>query len=106
MKCNNISDCSSDSQQTQNLVRTLLDQSHLSPFSLSSRPTLWDFDHTLRLYPIPHLMVIADTSCHAFHISYCGCLSINPGKLAYSHKASWAEYNPTKNKVTLFQELI
>ncbi|KAG4305681.1 hypothetical protein PORY_000591 [Pneumocystis oryctolagi] len=96
----------SDSQQAQDLVRTLLDQSHLSPFSSSFRPTLWDFDHTLQLYPIPHLMIIADTSCLAFRISYCGCLSINPGKLAYSHKASWAEYNPAENRAILFHELI
>ncbi|KAG4303454.1 hypothetical protein PCK1_000418 [Pneumocystis canis] len=101
-----ISNFLSDSQQAHNLVRTLLDQSHLSPFSLSSRPILWDFDYTLRLYPIPHMMVIADTSCLAFHISYCGCLNINPGKLVSNHKVSWAEYNPAENKVVLFQELI
>ncbi|EMR10811.1 hypothetical protein PNEG_00958 [Pneumocystis murina B123] len=96
----------SNLQQAQNLVRTLLDQSHLSPFSLSLRPIIWDFDHTLRLYPIPHLMVIADTSCLAFNTSYCGCLSINPGKLVNSYKASWAEYNPAENKVVIFEELI
>lgn len=50
-------------------------------------------------------MVIADTSCFAFHISYCGCLSINPGKLANNYKASWAEYNPAENKVIIFEEL-
>lgn len=35
------------------LVQTILDQCHLSPLTLSVRPTLWDFDHALRLYPMP-----------------------------------------------------
>jgi hypothetical protein len=35
------------------LVQTILDQCHLSPLPLSIRPTLWDFDHALRLYPMP-----------------------------------------------------
>lgn len=34
-------------------MQTVLDQCHLSPLPLSVRPTLWDYDHTLRLYPMP-----------------------------------------------------
>jgi DNA polymerase epsilon subunit 2 len=35
------------------LVQTIVDQGHLSPFTLEIQPTYWDFDHSLRLYPMP-----------------------------------------------------
>lgn len=35
------------------LVQTILDQAHLAPLPLNVRPILWDFDHSLRLYPMP-----------------------------------------------------
>lgn len=35
------------------LVSTILDQAHLCPLPQSSRPILWEFDHALRLYPMP-----------------------------------------------------
>ncbi|MCO5559245.1 hypothetical protein L7F22_012840 [Adiantum nelumboides] len=35
------------------LVSTILDQAHLCPLPQQARPVLWDYDHTLRLYPMP-----------------------------------------------------
>lgn len=35
------------------LVSTVLDQAHLSPLPAWARPILWEYDHTLRLYPMP-----------------------------------------------------
>lgn len=35
------------------LVSSVLDQSHLTPLTLNVQPTLSDFDHSLRLYPLP-----------------------------------------------------
>ncbi|KAI0921834.1 hypothetical protein AcV5_000679 [Taiwanofungus camphoratus] len=35
------------------LVQSILDQSHLVPLTNSIQPVLSDFDHTLRLYPLP-----------------------------------------------------
>lgn len=35
------------------LVQSILDQSHLVPLTTSIQPVLADFDHTLRLYPLP-----------------------------------------------------
>ena len=40
------------------LAQTILDQSHLSPFSIEKRPIYWDFDHSLRLYPLPHTVSV------------------------------------------------
>ena len=38
---------------TRQLVQTILDQTHLSPLPLHVRPTMWEYDHCLRLYPMP-----------------------------------------------------
>ena len=35
------------------LVSTILDQAHLCPLPQSARPVLWEYDHALRLYPMP-----------------------------------------------------
>lgn len=34
-------------------MQTVLDQSHLMPVTVSIEPTLAEYDHTLRLYPLP-----------------------------------------------------
>ena len=46
------------------LVQTILDQSHLMPVTTSIQPTLPDYDHALRLYPLP----TAVNHLHAFSI--------------------------------------
>jgi len=35
------------------LVQTILDQSHLSPLAKSVQPVHSEFDHALRVYPLP-----------------------------------------------------
>lgn len=35
------------------LVSTILDQGHLCPLPQSARPILWEYDHAMRLYPMP-----------------------------------------------------
>ncbi len=41
---------------TEHLVKTILDQGHLCPLPLTSRPIHWAFDHALRLYPMPDVV--------------------------------------------------
>ena len=46
------------------MVQVLMDQAHLAPLPLSVRPIHWDFDHALRLYPMPsvvRLPILSDT---------------------------------------------
>ena len=64
---------------TAQLVQTILDQSHLSPFTLSTRPTLWEYDHAMRLYPMPTAIVLADKS-ESYDLTYEGCHVFNPGR--------------------------
>ncbi|KAH7064404.1 DNA polymeras-like protein epsilon subunit B [Paraphoma chrysanthemicola] len=88
-----------DIQTARALTRTVLSQSHLSPFPLSARPLHWDFAHTLNLYPLPTCLVLADTEAPAFVVKYCGCTVMNPGSLVEGGKgrregrARWVEYD-------------
>ena len=63
------------------ITKTLLDQSHLSPFPLSLRPVAWDFASALSLYPLPTVLVIADAEAPPFCVTYEGCHVMNPGRL-------------------------
>lgn len=88
------------------LIKTLLDQSHLSPFPLSTRPILWDYASTLQLYPLPTALVLADAEAAAFAITYEGCHVMNPGRvvdeLGVEGKrggvARWVEYDVGKGR--------
>ncbi|KAH7075064.1 DNA polymeras-like protein epsilon subunit B [Paraphoma chrysanthemicola] len=88
-----------DIQTARALTRTILSQSHLSPFPLSARPLHWDFAHALNLYPLPTCLVLADTEAPAFVVKYCGCTVMNPGSLVEGGKgrregrARWVEYD-------------
>jgi hypothetical protein len=42
------------------LVKTLVDQAHLSPLPLHVRPLFWELDQSLWLYPVPDLLVLGD----------------------------------------------
>ncbi|KIX96466.1 uncharacterized protein Z520_07732 [Fonsecaea multimorphosa CBS 102226] len=68
-------------QAARKLVKTILDQSHLSPFPLSIRPQLWDHSGALSLYPLPTALVLCDAEMPAFAISYEGCHVMNVGRL-------------------------
>lgn len=75
------------------LMRTILDQSHLSPFPLSTRPIYWAYSSSLRLFPSPTVLVLADTAMPAFSLSYNGTLAINPGKICWGKEGGWMEYS-------------
>lgn len=74
------------------LIRTILDQSHLSPFPISTRPIYWAYSSSLRLFPSPSVLVLADTSVPAFSLTYNGTLAINPGKICFGKEGGWMEY--------------
>ncbi|KAI8927186.1 DNA polymerase alpha/epsilon subunit B-domain-containing protein [Entophlyctis helioformis] len=62
----------------QHLVQTVLDQSHLAPLPVEIKPRFWEHDHSLRLYPQPHLLILAD-KYDLYQHEYEGCLAANPG---------------------------
>lgn len=72
---------SSTTLHARRLVKTILDQSHLSPFPLSTRPVHWDFAHALSLYPLPTALVLCDPEAPPFAVTYQGCHVVNPGRV-------------------------
>ncbi|PFH52811.1 hypothetical protein AMATHDRAFT_56291 [Amanita thiersii Skay4041] len=62
------------------LVQSILDQGHLNPFTINIQPTLADYDHALRLYPLPTSLILADRY-DRYKMTYTGCHVFNPGSL-------------------------
>lgn len=74
------------------LTKTLLDQSHLSPFPLNIRPVHWSFAHALALHPLPTVLVCCDAEAEAFAVKYQGCWVLNPGVVS-GRKGRWCEWD-------------
>jgi DNA polymerase epsilon subunit 2 len=72
---------SSTVRHARSLTKTLLDQAHLSPFPLATRPLHWSYAHSLSLYPLPSALVLCDTDADAFVVKYQGCCVMNAGRI-------------------------
>ncbi|KIV91897.1 hypothetical protein PV10_06387 [Exophiala mesophila] len=90
----------SSTNSARKLIKTVLDQSHLAPFSHSIRPIFWDHAASLSLYPLPTALVLADADTPSFAISYEGCHVMNPGRVVDEDGvgsrrglARWVEYD-------------
>ncbi|KZZ93476.1 DNA polymerase alpha/epsilon, subunit B [Ascosphaera apis ARSEF 7405] len=89
------------------LVKTVLDQGHLSPFPLNVRPILGSFGSVLNLYPLPSALILADSETDPFALTYEGCHVMNPGRLVPEGSkgiARWIEYDIAKNRGSVIQE--
>jgi DNA polymerase epsilon subunit 2 len=62
------------------LIKTLLDQGHLLP--LSGAPIYWNYDHALRLYPLPETLILGSSDSDAFYEVYGGVDVLHPGSFA------------------------
>jgi len=61
-------------------IKTMLDQAHLTPLPLMSQPIFWQYDHALRLYPLPDALIVADnSSVPAYCRTYRDCSVVHPG---------------------------
>ena len=80
-------------EEASHLASTLLSQSHLSPLPISSQPIYWDYNHSLQLYPLPSLLVLAD-SYEMYHISQDQDSQVaNPG--SFATEGSFLLYRPS-----------
>lgn len=71
------------------VTKTLLDQSHLSPFPLSVRPLHWSYASSpLTLYPLPSAIVLCDTDAEAWSLVYQGCAVMNVGGFVQESRAA------------------
>jgi len=83
--------------EAKKLILSMLPQSTLSPFPLTTRPVHWDYAGSLSLYPLPHTLILADAESPPFAMTFEGCHVINPGRLvsggARRKKVQWCEYD-------------
>jgi len=72
------------------MVRTVIDQGHLLP--LSRAPISWNYDHTMRLYPLPDALILGGSSSAEEYESYEECDAIHPGSFAKT--GTYSIYSP------------
>ncbi|PCH41097.1 DNA polymerase epsilon subunit B [Wolfiporia cocos MD-104 SS10] len=70
--------------------------SHLVPLTISIQPVLADYDHALRLYPLPTAVVLAD-KYDRYQMTYEGCHVFNPGSFVGS-SFTFAAYTPSRRE--------
>ncbi|KAM5540454.1 hypothetical protein V8D89_005912 [Ganoderma adspersum] len=78
------------------LVQTILDQSHLMPVTASIQPTLSEYDHAFRLYPLPTTVVLAD-KYDRYQMTYEGCHVFNPGRFV-GNSFTFSAYAPARRE--------
>jgi DNA polymerase epsilon subunit 2 len=79
-----------DSEVFDRVVMSLISQGHMLPLPLETRPVYWELDHSLRLEPLPHLLVLADRADQAECEKTCN--AVNPG--SFSADGSFLVYYP------------
>ncbi|KAN0115600.1 DNA polymerase alpha/epsilon subunit B domain containing protein [Russula decolorans] len=78
------------------LVQSILDQSHLSPFTTHVQPILAEYDHAMRLYPLPTCVVLAD-KYDSYRMTYEGCHVFNPGRFI-GRSLGFSTYTPASRE--------
>ena len=75
----------------QHAVKSMLDQGHLCPLPAPSCPVYWQYDHALRLYPLPDAVVVGDR-VDQYYETYAGCDAMNPG--SFPNGFNFVVYRP------------
>ncbi|KAI0051026.1 DNA polymerase epsilon subunit B [Auriscalpium vulgare] len=78
------------------LVQSILDQSHLTPLTNNIQPVLSEYDHSLRLYPLPTVVVLAD-KYESYRMTYEGCHVFNPGSFV-GNAFNFSAYTPANKE--------
>ena len=68
---------------SSHFAKSILSQAHLCPLPIHSSPTYWMYDHALRLYPLPDVIIIGD-KCDPYSVSMNDCCIANPGSFPKS----------------------
>ncbi len=81
--CSHFAGGNAPDEVFRQLAMTLLQQSHLTPVPLEAKPVAWQHDQALALYPLPHLLVLADAGCALASTSFEDCECLNPVRFRY-----------------------
>ncbi|KAK4804583.1 hypothetical protein SAY86_004400 [Trapa natans] len=82
----------------KHLIATITHQSHLCPLPLMVQPIIWNYDHSLHLYPTPDTIVLGDKS-EQKAFTYAGITCFNPG--SFSTDGTFVAYRPCTREVEL-----
>jgi len=64
----------------QHSIKTILDQGHLCPIPTQSMPIYWQYDHALRVYPPPDILVLGESTTKRYSEKYEDDVEVmNPG---------------------------
>ncbi|NWT15142.1 DPOE2 polymerase, partial [Vireo altiloquus] len=74
---------SSNMDIPNHLAKTILAQGHLTPLPLHVSPVFWAYDYSLRVYPVPDVLILADKH-DPFTVTNTDCLCMNPGSFPRS----------------------
>jgi len=77
---------------SKHLVKTVMDQAHISPLPLICQPLHWSYDHAMRLYPPPTCLVLGDSHSWYKYTYEDDCTMINPGE--FNVDFSFVLYTP------------
>ena len=82
----------------EHVVKTVIDLSHLHPYRTAAYPTIWNLDHTLRLFPLPNVLMLCDHSSttDCWECMYQECLALNPGSFKSTY--SFLSYHPSTGR--------
>lgn len=81
--------------QARKLVKTLLDQGHLQPFSKSLKLVNPIYSHCLKIEPLPNLIIFNDTSFKNTQVPYTGCRVITLSNFLSDNRVTYLEYYPS-----------
>lgn len=65
-------------KHAENFARTIIDQGHLCPLPMITNPIYWQHDQTMRLYPLPDIVISGD-NFSSYHKKHLDCHVANPG---------------------------
>ena len=83
------------SETFNHVAKTIFCQGHLLPLPLESRPVYWELDFTLRLNPLPNLLVLADR-VDSYKFEFSDSTAVSPG--SFSSDASFIVYYPAEEE--------
>lgn len=71
----------------QHSITTILNQGHLCPVPLQTTPIYWQYDHALRLYPAPDILVLSESTTKPYSEKYEDDVEVmNPGPFYSDYK--------------------
>eukprot|EP00906_Rhabdomonas_costata_P032965 RCo046415 len=92
---------SGEKEPYTHLMKTMVDQAHLSCVPFTVTPVFWAHDHSLRLFPLPDTVFVCEPG-EVWEAEYMDCRFANPGSFAAN--GTIVLYHPDERKHE-FQEM-